>query len=267
MKRQLSESEILRLADLNRVEFWADSSKWMPGTEVVCSRDTVFINTTTEFPASNLALNLALNSKESPTDFMARVRDFFVSRKPNFSLLLRSHADQPYIQYCKEKKLFMTGEVPGMVLDSPVKPGKLPNGTTFVWVNDAKGLRDFGQVASEAFMDLGFPQQMGERFFLDVEKVLNPYCILAVIYLRDKPVSTTMAMLSHGIAGIYWVATTKEVRGRGLAEYCTRQVGNAAFDLGASKVILQASKFGEPVYKKIGYREICRYPWFICSSK
>jgi ribosomal protein S18 acetylase RimI-like enzyme len=267
MKRSLSESDLLRLADLNRVEFWADSAKWMPGTEIIHSRDTVFINSAIEFPASNLAFNMAVDSKESPAAFLGRVKDFFATRKPNFSLLLRGHADQPYIKYYMENKLLLTGEAPGMVLDAPVKLGKLPSGTRLQWVDDEKGLRDFGKIASEAFTDLGFPQQIGERFFVDVKKVLNAYCILAVIYLGDEPASVAMAMLSHGIAGIYWVATAKEVRGQGLGEYCTRQVGNASFDLGARKVILQASKFGEPVYRKIGYREITRYPWFICSSK
>ena len=74
-------------------------------------------------------------------------------------------------------------------------------------------------------------------------------------------------MFSHGIAGIYWVGTVKAARGRGLAEYCVREVGNAAFARGARKVILQASQFGEPVYKRMGYREFTRYPWFICSTK
>ncbi len=267
MKRQLSESELLRLADLNRVEFWADSAKWVPGTEIIHSRDTVFINSTVEFPASNLAFNMAIDTQELPADFLTRVKDFFATRKPNFSLLLRGHADQPHIQYCKENKLLLTGEAPGMVLDSPVKLGKLPSGARLQWVDDEKGLRDFGKIASEAFTDLGFPQQIGERFFMDAKKVLNPYCILAVLYLGDEPASVAMAMLSHGIAGIYWVATDKQARGQGLGEYCTRQVGNAAFDWGARKVILQASKFGEPVYLKIGYREITRYPWFICSSR
>jgi GNAT superfamily N-acetyltransferase len=267
MKRQLSESELLRLADLNRVQFWVDSSEWMPGTEVIHSQNVVFINTAADFPASNLAFSLAVDSNESPTDFLAGIKNFFATRKPNFSLLLRSHCDQPYIQYCKENKVLMISEGPGMVLDAPVKPGKLPPGARLHWVDDEKGLGDFGKIASEAFTDLGFPQQIGERFFMDARKVLNPYCILAVIYSGDKPVSAAMAMLTHGIGGIYWVATDKQARGQGFGEYCTREVGNAAFDLGARKVILQASKFGEPVYRKIGYREITRYPWFICSSK
>lgn len=79
-----------------------------------------------------------------------------------------------------------------------------------------------------------------------------------------------MALLSHGIGGIcgiYWVCTLKHARRIGLAEYRVAEVGNAAFAAGARKIILQASKFGEPVYEKIGYREFTRYPWFICSSK
>jgi predicted GNAT family acetyltransferase len=88
-----------------------------------------------------------------------------------------------------------------------------------------------------------------------------------VVYLKGEPAGTAMAMLSYGIAGVYWVGTAKKARGIGLGEYCTREVSNAAFALGARKVILQASKFGEPIYLKIGYREVTRYPWFICSSE
>ena len=72
-----------------------------------------------------------------------------------------------------------------------------------------------------------------------------------------------MDVLSHGIAGIYWVGITPEARKRGLAEACTRWVGNAAFERGARCVVLQASPQGEPIYRRMGYREICRYGWWV----
>ncbi len=99
------------------------------------------------------------------------------------------------------------------------------------------------------------------------QRVLEPQFILGLVHLNGAPASAAMALLSHGIGGIYWVGTLKQARGMGLAEYCVSGVGNAAFSAGARKIILQASTFGEPIYAKIGYREFTRYPWFMCSSK
>jgi predicted acetyltransferase len=71
-----------------------------------------------------------------------------------------------------------------------------------------------------------------------------------------------MVMVTHGVAGVYWVGTTPEARGRGLAEIVTRTAGNAGFDMGATVTALQASVMGEPIYRRMGYREITRYPWY-----
>jgi predicted GNAT family acetyltransferase len=154
-----------------------------------------------------------------------------------------------------------------MVLDEPIKGGAVPAGAELHWVDNENELQGFKQVVAEAYKDLAFPQEVSESYFTHAQRVIAPQLVLAVVYLEGEPASAALAMLSHGIGGVYWVGTTKDARGRGLAEYCTREVSNAAFALGARKVVLQASKFGEPIYLKMGYREFTRYPWFICSSE
>jgi len=267
MKHSMSESELLRLADLNMVESWCESLRWVPNPEIVQCRDMVFVNSALEFPGSNFAFNLAVEPNESPDAFLARAKAFFAKRKPAFSLILRGHCDQAIIQHCKDNKMFQVGNAPGMVLDEPIKGGAVPSGAELRWVDNENELEGFKQVVAEAFFDLGFPKEASEKYFAQAQRVISPYSVLALVYLEGEPASTAMAVLSHGIAGIYWVGTMKKARGMGLAAYCTREVGNAAFELGARKVVLQASKFGEPVYIKLGYREFTRYPWFICSSK
>ena len=267
MKHSMSESELLRLADLNLVQSWCEGARWVPNSEIVQCQDTVFINSGLDYPSHSFAFNLAVEQNENPDAFMARAKAFFAKRKPAFSLIPRGHCDQAIIQHCKDNKMFQVGNAPGMVLDEPIKGGAVPTGAELHWVSNENELQDFKQVVAEAFHDLGLPKEVSESYFAHAERVISPYSILALVYLEGEPAGTAMAILSHGIAGIYWVGTIKKVRGMGLAAYCTREVGNAAFELGARKVVLQASKFGEPVYIKLGYREFTRYPWFICSSK
>jgi len=267
MKRSMSEAELLRLSDLNLVESWCESSRWVPNSEIVQCQDTVLINSALNFPGCNFAFNLAVETNERPDDFLTRTKNFFAERKPLFSLILRGHCDQAIIQHCKDNKVFLVAEAPGMVLDAPIEGRAVPSGTELHWVDNENELQNFKQVVAEAFHDLGFPKEASESYFAQAQRVISTYSVLAVVYLKGEPSSTAMAILSHGIAGIYWVGTMKKARGMGLAEYCTREVSNAAFAMGARKVVLQASKFGEPVYLKMGYREITRYPWFICSSK
>ena len=81
--------------------------------------------------------------------------------------------------------------------------------------------------------------------------------------LQDQPVSAAMLIFSNAIAGIYWVGTEAGGRGRGLAGACVRAVTNEAFRRGAPLVILQARKFGEPLYRRMGFKEFTRYPWYM----
>ena len=263
----MKEIELLRLADLNLIEFWRESSKWIPNTEIFETRETVFIDSGIDFPGCSLVFNLSKDLIEQPAEFLTRSKAFFSSRKRGFSLLLRGHCDQNIIQYCKDQKIFLVGEQPGMVLDGKAKGGEAPAGAELRWVNNATELQDYKAVAAEAFMDLAFPREVSESYFTYAERVLSPFSILATVYYNGEASCCAMALLSHGIAGVYWVGTTRKARGKGLAKYCVQEVSNAAIDLGARKVVLQASKYGSPVYPKIGYREFTTYPHFICASK
>ena len=93
--------------------------------------------------------------------------------------------------------------------------------------------------------------------------MLRPHVIVCLARREGAAQSGALAILSHGVAGVYWVGTVEEGRGQGLGDACTRYVTRAAFEAGARLVCLQASAQGEPIYLRMGYREVTRYAWWV----
>ena len=76
-------------------------------------------------------------------------------------------------------------------------------------------------------------------------------------YVADvdgEPAACLQILPVDGDASVYWVATVAEARGRGLA---TRLLHRALWDAredGCDMSSLQATKLGEPVYARLGYK-------------
>jgi GNAT superfamily N-acetyltransferase len=83
-------------------------------------------------------------------------------------------------------------------------------------------------------------------------------------FLGDTPVSTTSVLMAGDLAGIYNVATIPAARGRGVGRAVTLAAMEHGKERGAVKAVLQSSEMGYPVYRSIGYEDVCflrLYDW------
>jgi ribosomal protein S18 acetylase RimI-like enzyme len=163
--------------------------------------------------------------------------------------------------------MVLGGSPPGMLLDAKLPEPALPAGTRIERVVDVRGLADFTRVAAAGFGLHGLPEKVALQILSDAPRVLSPELALYVAYVGERAAGSAICLYSHGIAGLYWIATLPELHRQGLGSAITRRVSNLAFDAGAAAVILQASTHGEPVYRRLGYRIIVGYRWYFMTAE
>ena len=263
----MNQEELLRLSDLNLAESYREISRWNPHTDMAEQDGILFVSGAGTFPAINFVIKVGNSLRSSPDILIERARAFFAARKRSFSIIVREHLDKDLLATCKKLELYQVANAPGMVMEDLVQDKPLPESVRLQQVTTEAMVKDFAEVAARSFTTLGMPEDVGRSVFSEPSALLAPHLYLVVAYLEGKPASCALALLSHGISGIYYVGTIEAARGMGLAEHCTRAAGNAALKLGARCVVLQASVYGEPVYRRMGYKEFTRYPWFICPSR
>ncbi|OGP67708.1 MAG: hypothetical protein A2W27_10850 [Deltaproteobacteria bacterium RBG_16_44_11] len=263
----MNQDELLFLSDLNLAESYREDSRWSTNTDIAEQDDMLFVCGASTFPAVNFAIRVGRKPQTPPELFISQAKEFFAKRKRSFTITVRKHIDQDLLAKCEELKLMKLADIPGMFIKKTLEEKPLPDGVTLKHVTTKAMVNDYAEVVALSFTTLGMPEEASRSIFSNPNAFLVPHIYAVVAYKDNKPASCAFALLSHGIAGIYYVGTVETARGMGLAEHCVRAVGNTAFKFGARFVILQASPYGEPVYKRMGYQESTRYIRYLCRSR
>jgi ribosomal protein S18 acetylase RimI-like enzyme len=193
-------------------------------------------------------------------ELITAARRFFGERGRGFSLYVRGdeEEDADLVAAANESGLNFVYEMPEMVCEHRVEERPLPEGAEVRHVTNTEQVSEYWELTAGAYTSLEFPPEVFDQY--DRHEGLLADNVAAFIgYLDGKPVSAAMTIVSHGVAGIYWVGTLEEARGKGLAWATTAAATNAGFDLGAEIASLQASHMGEPIYLRMGYETL--YPY------
>ncbi|HEX2232603.1 MAG TPA: GNAT family N-acetyltransferase [Thermoleophilaceae bacterium] len=112
----------------------------------------------------------------------------------------------------------------------------------------------FAQVADLNDLAYGYSEQPFRRA---LGKAPTDGSHLYVARVDSEPAACVVAAdHAGGDCGVYWVATAREARGRGLATALMRLAVADAHERGRTTSTLQATKLGQPVYERVGYRSI-----------
>lgn len=194
---------------------------------------------------------------------LERARAFFAPRDRGYTVHVRAHVDADLRAASEQAGLTLVGDAPGMVLEQRLPNGAPPPGVELRRVSGDDDVRAFGRIMGQAYATYGMPPEVGPASFPHRDVLIAPHIAAFLALLGGEPVAGAMVIVTHGVSGVYWVGTLPEARGRGLAELCTRAAGNAGFDQGARIAALQASVMGEPIYRRMGYVEVTRYPFMV----
>ena len=192
-------------------------------------------------------------------DLIEQADAWFGARGRGYTIWARAKRDDDLVAAAERAGLLALFDTPEMVCDHRLPDVPLPDGVEIRWVEDAGTIADFVTVNDGAYAELGLPAGTVASIIVEPSRFLVPHVRSAVAYLDGAPVAAAQTVLSHSAAGVYWVGTRPDARGRGIGEAVTRAVTNLAFDLGAPANTLQASTMGEPIYTRMGYRTLFRY--------
>ncbi len=195
---------------------------------------------------------------------VSRAKSFFDARGRGFSIWIRGEQpeDRDLTTAATASGLQLIYEMPEMVLDSPVEEPSLPVGAELRQLSEARQADDYWKVAAASYTSIGFPPEVFGGYSNHIG-LLAENVAAFIAYLDGEPVSIAMTIISHGVAGIYWVGSLEQARGKGLGRAVTAAATNAGFKLGAELASLQASPMGKPIYEAMGYETIFDYRLFM----
>lgn len=193
-------------------------------------------------------------------ELVARATEFFAARGRGFSVWVRGDQaeDRDLVAAAEAGGLQLVYEMPEMTLREKLEPPELPSGAELRKLTKVEQASDFWRVAIASYASIGFPPEVFTGY-TNHAGLLAENVVAFLALLDGEPVGIAMTMVSHGVAGIYWVGSLEQARGMGLGRAVTVAATNAGFDLGADVASLQASPMGKPIYLELGYEVAFEY--------
>jgi ribosomal protein S18 acetylase RimI-like enzyme len=245
----MSAVDVARGAVLNEQELWREMVRWSGGV-IHEERGLLFV----AGPSSYLRVAIRMDRTVEGAAAVYRSGEFFGVSEGGHLVLVREPDDADLA-----RAALAAGYAPGwieraMALHEPPAASPLIADLDVRAVSTPDEVLDYGTVVADANDDPGERERAGLLFHDDT--ILAPHIAAFVVYVDGTPVSCAMTLVSHGVGGVFYVATVESARRRGLGDALTRMAARAGFDLGARAAWLGASEMGADLYRRIGFSDL-----------
>lgn len=256
-----------RDAHLNLVESSRRLFELDPGAEIEAGDGWLFGAGRSTHPViSNAAFRV--DDDLDPGELIERARTHFADRGRGFAVWTRAGAaeDRDLIEAAERAGLQNVYAMPEMVLgDPPTEHTAPPDGVELRRVDSPDDAAGYWRVATESYADIGFPPEIF-AFYENHEYLWADGAAAFLAHVDGRAAGISMTIVSHGVAGIYWVGCAADARGRGLGTTMTAAALEAGFEMGARSASLQASPMGESLYRRMGFETIFDYRLYLCAA-
>jgi ribosomal protein S18 acetylase RimI-like enzyme len=234
---------------LNEQELWREMVRWSGG-RIVEEGGVLLVSG----PSAYLRVAIRTDPSVDGAAVVARATAFFGAEPTGFIVNVRRPDDEDI-----ERAALAAGFRAGwtertMALTGPPSARTAPDEVEVRVVADRAGVADYGRVVALANDDPGECER-APLLFHD-ETILGPHIAAFVAYIGAEPVACAMTLVSHRVAGVFYVATVEHARRRGLGDALTRLAAGTGFEMGAGAAWLGASEMGAGLYRRIGFEDL-----------
>jgi ribosomal protein S18 acetylase RimI-like enzyme len=177
-------------------------------------------------------------------------------------LLTADHSDPVFDDAARAEGWELAFSAPGMIAEQVEDP-RSPGDAELTWVESADDLARFRRVERDGFADDEDERGMIDALFAEVRSVEPPVMRAVIASIEGEDAAAAAVYLHEVVATIGMVGTVPRFRRRGLGGLVTAAAANAGFAEGADTAFLIASEMGEPVYRRIGFRTIEDYRFWL----
>ncbi|HEY7357929.1 MAG TPA: GNAT family N-acetyltransferase [Ktedonobacterales bacterium] len=193
---------------------------------------------------------------------ITRIQAYFSAHQVGMQWIIGPSTRPTHLgEWLEQHGFLCQGSVPGMAAQLERLPAEVavPPRLEIARVANEAQLQEWAAVAGQAYGEPADVQQarfaVHAAFGFAEDAPLQRY----LARLDGKPVAMSELFLAAGVAGIYDVATMPQARRQGIGAAITHVPLLTARARGYRIGVLEASPMGEPVYRRLGFEEYCRF--------